>query len=81
MSLGTTYVEAMTCRIIYFKSQILLLFRYKMTYYKSPRVYYLQCKYFIAGYKVIDQEHVDAKDAWGIDIKSKKGKTNIKSCA
>ena len=21
------------------------------------------------------------KDAWGIDIKSKKGKTNIKSCA
>ena len=32
-------------------------------------------------HKVIDQEYGDAKDAWGIDIKSKKGKTNIKSFA
>ena len=30
-------------------------------------------------HKVIDQENVDAKDAWGIDIKSKKGKLTSKA--
>ena len=30
-------------------------------------------------HKVIDQEYVDAKDAWGIDIKSKRGKVTSKA--